>query len=189
MVRIQVSCSRGTYIRALGRDIGKRLGCGAHLVHLRRVRSGPFTLERAVSWERLTESSGEKNLLPWLIPLKEALPGLPEVIGDEGLVRKVRFGREMVVRDVASQSLPPFEKGQWLKMSSPEEGLIAILRSEVGDTDLRRAGPEVVAFRPLRVFRPFGGPKAHLSEWDKNDAQGEPRASRPDIGSKASARL
>jgi tRNA pseudouridine55 synthase len=189
LVRIQVSCSRGTYIRALGRDIGKRLGCGAHLVHLRRVRSGPFTLERSVSWERLTESSGEKNLLPWLIPLKEALPGLPEMIGDEGLVRKVRFGREMVVRDVASQSLPPFEKGQWLKMSSPEGGLIAILKSEVGDTDLRRAGPEVVAFRPLRVFRPFGGPKAYLSEWDKNDAQGEPRASRSDIGSKTSARL
>lgn len=189
LVRIQVSCSRGTYIRALGRDIGKRLGCGAHLVQLRRVRSGPFTLERAISWERLRELSGEKNLLPWLIPLKEALPGLPEVIGDEGLVKKVRFGREMVVRDVASQPLPSFEKGQWLKMSSPEGGLIAILKSEVGGADLRRAGPEVVAFRPLRVFHLFGGGKSTFQSGLKSDAQGEPRASRPDIGSKTSARL
>jgi len=189
LVRIQVSCSRGTYIRALGRDIGKRLGCGAHLVQLRRVRSGPFTLERAISWERLRELSGEKNLLPWLIPLKEALPGLPEVIGDEGLVKKVRFGREMVVRDVASQPLPSFEKGQWLKMSSPEGGLIAILKSEVGGADLRRAGPEVVAFRPLRVFHPFGGGKSTFQSGLKSDAQGEPRESRPDIGSKTSARL
>ena len=172
LVRIQVSCSKGTYIRALGRDIGKRLGCGAHLVHLRRVRSGLFTLERAVPRARLRELSGEKDLLPWLIPLKEALPGLPEMIGDERLVKKVRFGREMVVRDLVSQSLPSFEKGQWLKMSSPEEGLIAILRSEVGGADLRRAGPEVVAFRPLRVFH-TKKPYQHQEGWNAGPGKEE----------------
>jgi tRNA pseudouridine55 synthase len=172
LVRIQVSCSKGTYIRALGRDIGKRLGCGAHLVSLRRVRSGPFTLERAVSWENLTEHFDEKNLLPWIIPLKEALPGLPEMIGDEGLVKKVRFGREMVVRDVVSQSLPPFEKGQWLKMSSPGGGLVAILRSEVGIKDLRRAGPGVVALRPLRVFH-TGETYQYQEEWNAGPGKEE----------------
>jgi len=42
--------------------------------------------------------------------------GLPELIGDERLVKKVRFGKEMRVRDLSSQPLPVFEKGEWLKI-------------------------------------------------------------------------
>jgi hypothetical protein len=79
---------------------------------------------------------------------------LPEVIGDERLVKKVRFGKEMMVQDLSPQALPAFEKGEWLKMSSPEEGLVAVLKSEVKGADIPRANPEWVALRPLRVFRP-----------------------------------
>jgi tRNA pseudouridine55 synthase len=154
LVFFKVSCSKGTYIRALGRDIGRRIGCGGHLLRLRRIRSGPFTIEQAISWERLKDLSRPGDLHPWLISLGAALPGLPEVIGDEPLVRKVRFGREMMVQDLSPQILPPFEKGQWLKMSSPEEGLVAILESEVKKADIPWANPEVVALRPLRVFQP-----------------------------------
>jgi len=154
LVRFNVSCSKGTYIRALGRDIGRRLGCGAHLLRLRRVRSGPFTLEQAISWERLTNLSMPESLHPWLISLRAALPNLPEVIGNEGVVRKVRFGKEMIVRDLSPQDLPAFKKGDWLKMSTPEEELVAILKSEVKGADIPRANPEWVVFRPLRVFRP-----------------------------------
>jgi tRNA pseudouridine55 synthase len=153
-VHFKVSCSKGTYIRALGRDLGRKIGCGGHLLHLRRVRSGPFTLEQAISWERLKDLSTVDALQPWMISMNAALPSLPEVIGDEHLVRKVRFGREMVVQDLSLQMLPAFEKGQWLKMSSPEEGLVAILKSEVMGTDLQRASPQQVALRPLRVFHP-----------------------------------
>jgi hypothetical protein len=86
--------------------------------------------------------------------LEEALPGLPEMIGDERLIRKVRHGREMVVRDLSPQALPIFEKGQWLKITSPEEGLVAILKSEVRGSEIPWASPERVALRPLRVFHP-----------------------------------
>jgi tRNA pseudouridine55 synthase len=151
-IRFKVSCSKGTYIRTLGKDIGKKIGCGAHLLSLRRIRSGPFTLERAIPWERLKVLSEAEDLSPWWISLKEALPGLPEVIGDEHLVRKIRFGKEMKVRDLFSKALPTLEKGQWLKMTSPEEGLVAILRLEVRGSDIQRAHPELVTFRPLRVF-------------------------------------
>jgi len=154
LVRFNVSCSKGTYIRALGRDIGRKLGCGAHVLRLRRVRSGPFTLEQAISWERLTSLSTADALRPWLFSLSAALPNLPEVIGDERLVKKVRFGREMMVQDLSPQSLPIFEKGEWLKMSSLKEGLVAILKSEVRGSDIPRQDPERVALRPLRVFRP-----------------------------------
>jgi tRNA pseudouridine55 synthase len=156
LVRFNVSCSKGTYVRALGRDIGRRLGCGAHLLCLRRVRSGPFTLEQAISWETLTNLSMAESLRPWLISLRAALPNLPEVVGNKGLVKKVRFGKEMMVQDLSPHALPAFEKGDWLRLSSPEEGLVAILKSEVKGADILQANPEGVALRPLRVFRPQG---------------------------------
>jgi tRNA pseudouridine55 synthase len=152
-ISFTVSCSKGTYIRSLAKEIGKEIGCGAHLSYLRRVRSGPFTLGQAIPWERLKELSHPRDLKPWLIGLDEALSHLPGVIGDEVLVRKVRFGREMVVRDLSSQVLPVFDKGQWVKITSLQEGLVAILRSEIKDQDIPSMNPDVVAFRPFRVFR------------------------------------
>ncbi len=157
LVRFKISCSKGTYLRTLGKDLGRKIGCGAHLLRLRRTRSGPFKLERAISWERLKNLSTPDALHPWLISLSAALPSLPEVIGDEELVRKVRFGREMMVQDLSRHNLPTFEKGEWLKMSSPQEGLVAILRSEVKGADIPWANPDLVALRPLRVFQPQQG--------------------------------
>ena len=153
-VRFRVSCSKGTYIRTLGKDLGNKIGCGAYLLSLRRIRSGPFTLERAIPWERLNELTEAEKLSPWLISLKEALPGLSEVIGDQRLVKKIRFGKEMQLRDLLPEVLPTLERGQWLKMTSPQEDLVAILRSEIRGSDILRAHPESVIFRPLRVFNP-----------------------------------
>ena len=48
-IKIRVFCSKGTYIRTLGEDIGEALGCGAHLASLRRIATGPFVLERCVT--------------------------------------------------------------------------------------------------------------------------------------------
>jgi tRNA pseudouridine55 synthase len=152
-VAFRVSCSKGTYIRTLARDLGKKIGCGAHLLRLRRVRSGPFTLDRSISWETLQTLSGSDELGGWVITLKEALKKMPEVMGNERLVRKVRVGQEMVVRDLSPRDLPAFEKGAFLQMTSPEGGLVAILKSVIGDTDVGAVDPETVAFRPLRVFR------------------------------------
>jgi tRNA pseudouridine55 synthase len=52
---IDVSCSKGTYIRTLAEDIGEALGCGAHLTALRRTGSGPLTLDGAVTLEQLAD--------------------------------------------------------------------------------------------------------------------------------------
>ena len=151
-VHFRVSCSKGTYIRTLARDIGRKIGCGSHLIRLRRLRNGPFTLERAVSWETLTTCSGPRALQPWLIDMKGALDHLPEVMGDEGLVNKIRFGREMTVRDLPSQALPIFGEREWIKVTSPHDDLVAILRSEIRGMDILSLDPDRVALRPLRVF-------------------------------------
>ena len=163
-VRFNVSCSKGTYIRTLGRDVGRKLGCGAHLIYLRRIRCGPFTINRAIPWKSLTDLSETQDLCSWLISMKEALHSLPEVMGDEHLIRMVRHGKKIAIRDLSAHPLPPFEKGEWLKMSSPKEGVVAILKSEVKDTEIQVAGPEVVAFRPLRVFQPLPSPLPPLGK-------------------------
>jgi len=159
LISFRVSCSKGTYIRTLGRDIGKKIGCGAHLLRLRRVRSGSFTLEQAISWKRLKEFSKPDALHPWLISLEAALPNLPEVIGDEKMTSYVRWGKEMMVQDLYPQNFPAFEKGQWIKMSSLEKGLVAILKSAVRGSDIPLANPDAVAFRPIRVFHSSAGEK------------------------------
>jgi len=53
---LKIVCSKGTYIRALARDIGKALNTGAHLVELRRTRSGEFSVEQALTIDEI-----EKN--------------------------------------------------------------------------------------------------------------------------------
>jgi tRNA pseudouridine55 synthase len=55
-VEVHVACSTGTYVRALARDVGATLGIGAHLIALRRTRSGPFTLEHARTLDELDEA-------------------------------------------------------------------------------------------------------------------------------------
>jgi tRNA pseudouridine55 synthase len=66
-IKIRVSCSKGTYIRTLGEDIGEALGCGAHLASLRRIATGPFGLDHCVtlaSLEAMDEAQREACLLP-----------------------------------------------------------------------------------------------------------------------------
>jgi len=59
-LEVEVCCSRGTYVRVLAADIGKTLGCGAHLIALRRIASGPFRVEQSLSGDDLfSEGGGE----------------------------------------------------------------------------------------------------------------------------------
>jgi tRNA pseudouridine55 synthase len=154
-VRFLVSCSKGTYVRVLAKDIGRKVGCGAHLTQLRRIQSGLFSIQKALSWEELRGLSAEpRDIKPWLIPLEEALPSVPEVIGDQSMVHKVRLGQEMLVRDLSLQGLSDFDRGNWVKITAPGEGLVAILRSEVRQTDIPWTQLDSVVFRPLRVFHP-----------------------------------
>ena len=70
-IEFLVLCSKGFYVRTYAHDIGKKLGCGAHLSALRRTRSGKFEVDRAISWEALKEGRREEALA--------SLLSLPEV--------------------------------------------------------------------------------------------------------------
>ena len=62
-VVIDVVCSKGTYIRTLAQDIGRRLGCGAHLSALRRSRVGPFHIDQAIALETLQKMDAPQSVL------------------------------------------------------------------------------------------------------------------------------
>jgi tRNA pseudouridine55 synthase len=94
-IELLVRCSPGTYVRALARDLGEKLGTGAHLTALRRTRSGAFDLSGAVSGDDL---SGAARML---MPMSALLSELPAVRVDEEGRRLVghgcELGREVVV--------------------------------------------------------------------------------------------
>ena len=77
--QITVVCSKGTYIRTLAEDIGAKLGCGAHLIGLRRTESAGYLLANAVTIEQLEAMSNEDRM-SLLLPVDSAIESLPKVI-------------------------------------------------------------------------------------------------------------
>jgi tRNA pseudouridine55 synthase len=93
LVGLQVTCSRGTYVRTLADDLGAELGCGASLQELRRIASGPFHLSSAMSLEGLEQAVREGAVERFCLTPYAALGHLPDIpLTDAGLA-KVRHGR------------------------------------------------------------------------------------------------
>ncbi len=95
---VEAEVGRGTYIRALARDIGERLGCGAHLSGLVRLRVGPFRLEDAVSPDALRELFAAGRGSDILYPPDEPLLGWPAVIVGPETARRLRSGQALSFR-------------------------------------------------------------------------------------------
>jgi len=88
-VTMTIRCSKGTYIRSLGAELGRLLGPGGHLTSLRRISSGPFTLEHAI--HRMGAGFAEE-LRDRVIPLPRALPHMREVEVSEGTGEMIERG-------------------------------------------------------------------------------------------------
>jgi tRNA pseudouridine55 synthase len=130
---IDVYCSSGTYVRSLANDLGKSLGTGAHLVGLRRTKSGRFTLRDAVPLRRLQESFDAGNWYKFLIPAAEALADWPMMELDADQVELVRHGHRV-----------PTEPGQkgWARGVSQQGDLVALLEAD----------EETGEWQPRKVF-------------------------------------
>ncbi|MCM0082044.1 tRNA pseudouridine(55) synthase TruB [Geomonas sp. Red32] len=111
-----VRCSRGTYVRTLANDIGEALGCGAHLLSLRRLRSGMFEEARAIGIEELAAAEDQASLL---ITLDQALAHLPILpLNGEG-ERKVSHGVAPGENDFAAPA-PWLTVGQKVRLYQGE---------------------------------------------------------------------
>jgi tRNA pseudouridine55 synthase len=90
---IEVRCSGGTYIRTLAEDIGKALGCGAHLIVLERTASGTFSLGQAVGLEAL-ENMDETQRLATLLAPDSLVAHLPRLDVDTGTAQQLMHGKQ-----------------------------------------------------------------------------------------------
>ena len=87
-VELEMVCGKGGYVRAIARDLGRTLGCLGHVAQLRRMWSGPFDLEDAVSLDAVADRAGDPALDELLLPLQVALADLPELpCSAEGALR------------------------------------------------------------------------------------------------------
>jgi tRNA pseudouridine55 synthase len=96
---IDVYCSSGTYVRSLAHDLGEKLGCGAHLIGLRRTKSGRFTLRDAVPLRKLRDAFEDGSWYQYLIPAAEALSDWPSIELDQDQVDAIRHGHRIQTVD------------------------------------------------------------------------------------------
>ncbi len=79
-IKVDVHCTKGTYVRTLAEDIGLELGCGAHVVELRRLAAGPYRIDEAVSMEQLEALAEDKAQLDAkLQPVSSVVKDWPQV--------------------------------------------------------------------------------------------------------------
>lgn len=89
---MDVSCSKGTYIRSLCHDIGNVLGCGAYMSFLIRTAVGDFSLKNALTLEELRRYAEEENLSARIIPMAEAISQMPRLEIDADQARQIGCG-------------------------------------------------------------------------------------------------
>ncbi|RNC70364.1 MAG: tRNA pseudouridine(55) synthase TruB [Desulfuromonadales bacterium] len=116
-VVITVTCSRGTYVRTLAHDAGEMLGCGAHLVQLRRTRSGPFHHLQAVTLEKLARIQEAGSIKDILVSPLDALSHLPEIVLGEGGASKVCRGISPDMGDVIHRPCESLVPGEYVRLA------------------------------------------------------------------------
>jgi tRNA pseudouridine55 synthase len=139
---VDVFCSSGTYVRSLANDLGQALGCGGHLVGLRRTKSGRFTLRDAVPLRRLQEAFSMGNWYKYLIPAAEALADWRAVELDADQVELVRHGHRVLA---TYEDLDEEEQGSskgWARGISEQGDLVALLELDA----------EKMEWQPRKVF-------------------------------------
>ncbi|MGH7129274.1 MAG: tRNA pseudouridine(55) synthase TruB, partial [Planctomycetaceae bacterium] len=102
-LELDIECGSGTYIRAIGRDLGDALGCGAVMTNLIRTRIGPFSIDEALDLDRLEKDPLE----PLLLPAAKAVEHLPRYVCESADVAHLRAGRAIRPRQsFAADSTP-----------------------------------------------------------------------------------
>lgn len=121
----EAKCSKGTYIRSLCHDIGRKLGCGAVMDSLVRLRSGSFTIEEATGFEELERLRDEGRLEEAVIPMERVFSHLPPIhLTEEGLKRGLN-GAYISPEMTVGKALPQ-EEGVLCALYAPD-GQLALL--------------------------------------------------------------
>ncbi len=144
VVRLTLTCSAGFYVRSLAHDIGERLGTGAHLIGLRRTRSGAARIEDATTLADLEADPARAETA--VIPMAQALSHLPALVLTDAGVTRTGHGGLLRPGDFSNASelarLAAGPSGAAVKLLSPAGALVAIGRPS--PTDPTTLHPSVV---------------------------------------------
>jgi tRNA pseudouridine55 synthase len=95
---LEAECGKGTYVRALARDLGRALGCLGHVAALRRTRVGPFSEEDAVTVAELNDAAGRGEPHAMLRPVDTALGELASVAVSRDMAGRLMRGQSVILR-------------------------------------------------------------------------------------------
>jgi tRNA pseudouridine55 synthase len=129
----EAECGKGTYVRAIARDLGRALGCRGHVSALRRTRVGPFTGKNMIALAKLEElcdraASGEGNLADALMPVATALDDIPALAVSRADAARLQRGQAVLMRGrdapVFSGTLYVTASGQLIALAEVDRGEI-----------------------------------------------------------------
>ncbi|RMF19322.1 MAG: tRNA pseudouridine(55) synthase TruB [Candidatus Dadabacteria bacterium] len=124
-VEIELSCTKGTYVRAIARDLGQLLGVGGHLTAIRRIASDPWHIRDAVDFNEFLElpSDAQRRCV---VPLERALPGIVSVRAGDDLARAVANGGRIMGEMLFGRIPNELRAGDLIQIVTPTR--LAILR-------------------------------------------------------------
>ncbi len=150
LVTLEVTCGRGTYIRSLCADLGRALGCGAHLVELRRYRSGKFHLDQALGMEDFTRLAERERVKERILPLKDGVEFAGFITVEERTAEMIRQGRPLRLNDLPEGDWGWLQKGRRVGLLHGSDNLLAIAESMVQEG--MGLPKDLPVLRILRVF-------------------------------------
>jgi len=145
LLGFEVECSAGTYVRSLAHDLGRRLGCGAHLRSLRRTASGPYSVRAAVSLAGLEEAAGAGRADGHVVPVERLVPEAPAVSLSRDAVSLALNGSPLQPEHLAGPGAEELARGDaaLFRVFDPSGKLLA----------LARPSPARDALKPFLVLR------------------------------------
>jgi tRNA pseudouridine55 synthase len=126
-----IHCGSGTYVRAIARDLGKKLGCGAHVQELSRTRFGPFSLEQTVA-----PNAQGKEIRACFIPMEKMLSQFPEVALDATSSKKVLNGSVIELDETYAE--------EWVRLFSKQQKALIAVAQVLTQDGKQRIQPKVV---------------------------------------------
>ncbi len=119
--RMDVHCSKGTYVRTLAEDIGKRLGCGAYVSGLRRSGVGPYDDQSMVTLDQVRQAFSDKRFKEmddWLLPLESALAEWPQVALSADAAFYMKQGQPILVPNAPTSG--------WVRLYANETDFLGV---------------------------------------------------------------
>jgi tRNA pseudouridine55 synthase len=149
IVKIEVTCTSGTYIRTLAHDIGKKLGCGACLSSLCRTRLGPFQLEDALTLQKIQKE--KERISNFYVSLENVLGYLPSLVVKDNFKNRIKNGMELKSSCINSVE-KDFKPGERLTLKDESGKILAIGDSLVSSKQIFHSENEKNIFKYKRVL-------------------------------------